>query len=335
MAPKYGIVIPVYNRSEYLRQAIASCVKQTADDFQIIVADDCSPQDLGSVANSFHDSRVKYYRNESRLGAARNHQHAVSLSTATYVITLHSDDLLLPKCLEIAGAALDNNPTAAAVYFSHTYLLGSELQGFHPMPRVRFANARTLRDNPWLEKFHGTNPSCCLFRRAAFDFIGGYRTSIRFAYDWEIYMRFMRIGGGIIFLPQILCIYRKHEDQAVETSSIQGLYDVLDLWMHEDYSHWPAWEIADLILLCCRRDKKIFEILREVTRRHLVRRVLSGVPRALYEKLRRRIGLADVKADQNYEKPINLDYVIKSVPLEMQSILRSCESKTPNLEPSI
>ena len=335
MALKYGIVIPVYNRPEYLRQAIASCIKQTANDFEIIVSDDCSSQDLRRVANSFHDSRVKYYRNESRLGAAGNHQHAVSLSTATYVIALHSDDLLLPKCLEIAGAALDNHSTASAVYFSHTYLLGSKVQGFYPMPTISFANARTLRENPWLEKFHGTNPSCCLFRRAAFDFIGGYRTSMRFAYDWEIYMRFIATGGGVIFLPQVLCIYRKHEEQAVQTSSTQGLYDVLDLWMQEDYSHWPAWEIADLILLCCRRDKKIYEVLREVTKRHLVRRVLSGVPRALYEKLRRRIGLADVKADQNYEKPINLDYVIKSVPLEMQSILRSCESKTPNLEPSI
>jgi hypothetical protein len=248
------------------------------------------------------------------------------------VIALHSDDLLLPECLEIAGAALDHHPTASAVYFSNTYLLGSRVQGFHPVPRVRFADARTLRENPWLEKFAGANPSCCLFRRAAFDFIGGYRTSMRFAYDWEIYMRFMTIGGGVIFLPQVLCIYRKHEEQAVRTSAIQGLYDVLDLWTQEEYSHWPAWEIADLILLSCRRDKKIYQVFREVIRRHLVRRVLGGLPRALYEKLSRRIGLADVKEEQNYEKPVNFDHSLQSIPLEMQSILR-CEHKMTNLDP--
>ena len=150
MAPKYGIVIPAYNRSKYLRQALTSCVKQTADDLEIIVSDDCSPEDLRSVADSFHDSRVKYYRSECRLGAAKNHQHAVSLSMAPYVIALHSDDILLPECLEIAGAALDHHPTASAVYFSHTYLLGAKVQGFHPVPTVRFADARTLRENPWL-----------------------------------------------------------------------------------------------------------------------------------------------------------------------------------------
>jgi hypothetical protein len=69
-----------------------------------------------------------------------------------------------------------------------------------------------------------------------------------------------------------------------------------------------------------------------VTKRHLMRRVLSGVPRALYEKLRRRIGRADVKADHNYAKPVNLEDVLKSIPLEMQSIFCSCESKTPDLD---
>ncbi len=330
MVPKYGIVIPVYNRPEYLRQAITSCMKQTSNNFEIIVSDDCSPEDLRSVATSFHDPRVKYYRSESRLGAAKNHQQAVSLSLANYVIALHSDDLLLPKCLEIAGAALDHHPTASAVYFSHAYLVGSKVQGFHPVPRIRFANARTLRENPWLEKFHGTNPSCCLFRRTAFDCIGGYRTSMRFAYDWEIFMRFMTIGGGVIFQPQILCLYRKHETQAVQTSSIEGLYDVLDLWMQEDYSHWPAWEIADSILLCCRRDKNnIHQIFREVTSRHLVGRILPGMPRALYEKLRRRLGRGDVKVDQNYEKPVNLEYVLQYIPLEMQPILEPLGNKPP------
>ena len=333
MTPKYGIVIPAYNRSDYLRQAIASCLKQTANDLEVIVSDDCSVEDLRSVADSFHDPRVKYFRSECRLGAARNHQRAVLLSTARYVIALHSDDLLLPGCLETVGDALDHHPSASAVYFSHTYLLGTKVQGFHPVPRIRFADALTLRENPWLEKFHGTNPSCCLFRRAAFDFIGGYRTSMRFAYDWEIYMRFMAMGGGVVFLPKVLCIYRKHPEQAIRTSSIEGLYDVLDLWMREDYSHWPAWEIADLILLCCRRDRKIYEVIREVSSRRLACRVLGGVPRAVYEKLRRRIGLADVKTDHNYEKPVNLDDVLRSTPLDMQSILCSGESKMPSPEP--
>jgi glycosyltransferase involved in cell wall biosynthesis len=313
---KFSIVIPVYNRREYLRQAIASCLKQTARDFEIIVSDDCSVEDLRGVTKSFRDSRVKYYRSESHLGAARNHQHAVSLSSGTYTIALHSDDLLLPDCLEMAGAALDLDRGAAAVYFPCIYLSGLMLNGFSLVPMVRFADRAIFRNNPWLERYSGVNPSCCLFRRAAFDLIGGYRTSLRFAYDWEIYMRFMTIGGGVIFLSQALSIYRQHEEQALRTSSLDGLRDMLDLWKVKEYSHFPAWEIAGLVLTqsgkAIRNGGQISEVINEVTARQLVRRLLPGLPRALYEKIRHRIRNVDMNVRRNFEEPLNLEKALRS-----------------------
>jgi glycosyltransferase involved in cell wall biosynthesis len=313
---KFSIVIPVYNRPEYLRQAIASCLKQTAREFEIIVSDDCSLEDLRPVTESFGDSRIKYYRSQSRLGAARNHQHAVLLSSGVYAIALHSDDLLLPECLETAGAALDLNPAAAAVYFPCIYLSRLTLNGFSLVPMIRFADGGIFRKNSWLEQYSGVNPSCCLFRRTAFDLIGGYRTSLRFAYDWEIYMRFMEIGGGVIFLSQVLSIYRQHEEQAIRTSSLDGLRDMLDLWKVKEYSHFPAWEIAGLVLTqsgkAIRNGSPISDVINEVTARQLTRRVLPGLPRALYEKIRRRIRNVDVNADKNYEKPLDLESALRS-----------------------
>jgi glycosyltransferase involved in cell wall biosynthesis len=316
VTPKLSIVIPVYNRREYLKQAIASCLKQTAREFEVIVSDDCSSEDLRRVVESFGDSRVKYYRTESRLGAAKNHQRAVSLSSGIYAIALHSDDLLLPECLEMAGAALDLNPAAAAVYFPCIYLSGLKLGGFSLVPSLRFADGVIFRQNPWLEQYSGVNPSCCLFRRSAFDLIGGYRTSLRFAYDWEIYMRFLEIGGGVIFFSQALSIYRQHEEQAIRTSSLDGLRDILDLWEIKEYSNFPAWKIAALILTASgqtiRDGGQISDVINEMTARHLTRKVLPGLPRALYEKIRRRIRNVDVDVDRHYEKPLNLDTALRS-----------------------
>jgi glycosyltransferase involved in cell wall biosynthesis len=315
MSPKFSIVIPVYNRREYLRQAIASCLKQTTPEFEIIVSDDCSSEDLRLVTESFDDCRVKYHRSESRLGAAKNHQHAVSLSSGIYAIALHSDDLLLPQCLEMAGAALDLNPAAAAVYFPCIRLSGLKLTGSSLVPMVRFADGAIFRKNPWLEQYSGVNPSCCLFRRTAFDLIGGYRTSLRFAYDWEIYIRLMEIGGGVIFLSQALSIYRQHEEQAIRTSSLDGLRDMLDLWKLKEYSHFPAWEIAGLVLTqsgkAIRNGGQISDVISEVTARQLTRRVLRGIPGALYEKVRRRIRDVDVNVNRNYQKPVNLDATLR------------------------
>jgi hypothetical protein len=180
---------------------------------------------------------------------------------------------------------------------------------------VRFADGVTFHKNRWLEQYSGVNPSCCLFRRTAFDLIGGYRTSLRFAYDWEIYMRFME-RGGVIFLSQVLSIYRQHEEQAIRTSTLDGLRDMLDLWQVKEYSKFPAWEIAGLVLTqsgkAIRNGGQISDVINEVTARHLTLRVLPGLPRALYEKIRRRIRNVDVKVDRNYEKPLDLDNALRS-----------------------
>src|SRR5438309_8404285 len=107
MKPRFSIAIPAYNRPAYLSQAISSALAQTIDDFEVIVSDDCSIDELASVVASFHDSRLKYHRSRERLGAARNHQISVDLSQGDYVVNLHSDDLLLPTYLEVAGSDLN------------------------------------------------------------------------------------------------------------------------------------------------------------------------------------------------------------------------------------
>ena len=288
MNPEFSIVIPVYNRRDLLIQAVDSCLCQTISDFEVVVSDDGSSEDLRSVVETFRDSRISYYRNDARLGATRNHQQAVSRAQGEYVITLNSDDLVLPSCLEIAGQALKKWENAAAAYFSTTYLTDATVQGFHEIPRIEFANNETYQQNPWLEGYHGTSPSCCLFRKTAFDEIGGYRTTLRFAYDWDLYMRFMRRGSGVVFVPEVLSVYRRHAEQMVNDRSIDGLLDVLDLWCLPEYSHWSSATIAGLVLTHCsdtvRKKGSLRAVLRTLRKYDQKQRLWSGLPAALLKK---------------------------------------------------
>jgi glycosyltransferase involved in cell wall biosynthesis len=315
MKPKFTIAIPAYNLPEYLRQAIRSCLAQTAYDFEIVVSDDCSAEDLGLVAKSFGDSRIKYYRNAGRLGATKNFQRSAYLSRGEYVVNLNSDDLLLPTYLEVAGAALDQCGEAAAVYSAIMCLTGSTITRWHSVPKVRFANRQQYLENPWLEKFHDIGPTCCLFRKSAFERIGGYRVSLRFAADWDLFMRFMTIGGGVLFMPQILSVARSHDGQMTQISTSDGLLDMLDLWQLDEYSHWPAWEIAYLALTQAsagvRSGGAWFDVLRQIRSRGLASRVLRGVPRALLEKARQRMRAGEV-GDSNYEPPVNVESAIRA-----------------------
>jgi glycosyltransferase involved in cell wall biosynthesis len=312
MEPRFSVAIPVYNRSHYLRQAIASCVAQTVSDFEVIVSDDFSSEDLRTVVQSFADSRIVLHRAEARLGACANHQKAVSLCKGLYVVTLNSDDMLLPNCLEVAGRELDQRPHAAAVYFACTYLDKGRVSGGSLMPAVKFADAASLLEQMWLEGFHETGPSCCLFRRTAFDKLGGYRSFLRLAYDWDLYIRFLTTGGGVIFLPQILTVCRRHGEQMVQTRSIDGLWDMLTLWSREYEERWSTRTLAGLVVAQCSLKLRkgdgisgIAGMFKEIHRRRLGWRLLGGLPGAVWDKIRYRIGVRAGDDAGHYIAPMN------------------------------
>jgi glycosyltransferase involved in cell wall biosynthesis len=315
MIPEFSIVIPIYDRRAFLIQAINSCLGQTVCNIEIVVSDDCSSEDLRSAVEAFQDARIVYYRNSARLGATRNHQQAVSRARGLYVITLNSDDLVLPNCLAVAGQALRKWDNAAAAYFSTTYLTGSTIEGFHEVPHIEFADNKTYLQNSWLEDYHGTTPSSCLFRKSAFDDIGGYRLTLRFAYDWDLYMRFMRKGGGVVFVPEVLSVYRKHPDQMVNGRSIDGLLDILDLWCLPEYSHWSCAAMAGLVLTHCsdtiRKRKSLRPILQNLQKYEQKQRLCSGLPAALLRKAGLFRGSENASTNTNYRMPNGVEAAIQ------------------------
>ena len=100
---KFSITIPTY-RAQYLREAIESVVSQTCPDWELIIVDDCSPENLHAIVKPFlADSRISYYRNERNCGAANvvdNWNICLGHCTGDYVVCMGDDDRLLPCCLE-------------------------------------------------------------------------------------------------------------------------------------------------------------------------------------------------------------------------------------------
>ena len=99
---EFSITIPAY-KQRYLYEAIESCLAQTYNDFEVIIVDDHSPEDLKSVVDQFDDERIRYYRNEKNCGALNvvdNWNICLSYAKGDYVICMGDDDRLLPNCLE-------------------------------------------------------------------------------------------------------------------------------------------------------------------------------------------------------------------------------------------
>ncbi len=93
--PDFSIVTPTYNRSRFLRLSLASSLRQKGVTLEIIVGDDCSKDDTKAVVRSFHDPRIKYFKNTRNLNTALNFKKCFLKCKGKYIFTLSDDDFLL------------------------------------------------------------------------------------------------------------------------------------------------------------------------------------------------------------------------------------------------
>ncbi|MFQ3626285.1 MAG: glycosyltransferase family 2 protein [Cyanobacteriota bacterium] len=111
-----SVIIPTYNRPTFLQATLQSAVRQTYQNIEIIVSDNCSPKDPSALIESFQDSRIRFWRNERNVGLFANAIHAARLARGKYLAFLHDDDLWSDRFLESLLPALEQYPEAALAF---------------------------------------------------------------------------------------------------------------------------------------------------------------------------------------------------------------------------
>jgi glycosyltransferase involved in cell wall biosynthesis len=115
--PQVSILIPVFNRKQYISECIQSALHQTCTDFEIVVVDNASDDGTWEICQQFAalDQRVRIFRNESNIGPVRNWQRCAQEAKGIFSKILFSDDCLEPDCLSEMVQKL-RDPTVALVY---------------------------------------------------------------------------------------------------------------------------------------------------------------------------------------------------------------------------
>jgi glycosyltransferase involved in cell wall biosynthesis len=97
--PLVSVVIPTYNRSKELARAIKSVLNQTYQNFEILVVDDGSEENLRVVCDSFNDQRIRFLRNDTHTNANVARNRGIKEAQGEYIAMLDSDDEYLPHHL--------------------------------------------------------------------------------------------------------------------------------------------------------------------------------------------------------------------------------------------
>lgn len=215
-----SVVIPCYNQSHFLGEAIESLHKQAYKNYEIIVVNDGSTDDTAIVANKFSDVKLIEQKNMG-LAAARN--TGLRESKGEFVVFLDSDDRLLPNALETGVNALRKYPNCAFVsgFCRRIAFDGSGLR-FINQPRIENGadHYQVL-----LQKNYIWTPANVMFRCSVFKKLLEFDTSVNPTADYDLYLRIAR-QFPVHQHGEIVSEYRQH-DASMSSNYLEMLSHVL------------------------------------------------------------------------------------------------------------
>ncbi|MFM9938002.1 MAG: glycosyltransferase family 2 protein [Hyphomicrobiaceae bacterium] len=122
--PRLSIGMPVFNGERFIAEAITSLLQQTYADFEIVVLDnastDTTPEIVARLMAS--DSRIRYQRNETNIGASPNFAKVASLTSAPFFKWAAHDDLHEPSYLAESMRTLEANPDVVLAHADIVYI---------------------------------------------------------------------------------------------------------------------------------------------------------------------------------------------------------------------
>ena len=197
-----SVIIPCYNQSQFLSDAIESVLRQTYSPCEMIVVNDGSADDTSEVAARYPGVRCVTQENQG-LSAARN--TGLGSINGSFLVFLDSDDRLLPNGIESGITCLNAHPECAFVY-GHLTLIAANGS---PLPTPKQVCVDSNHCLELLRRDYIWTPGVVMYRRAIFESIVGFDTlidacadcdlNIRLARDWPVYCH-----------GEVVLEYRKH-----------------------------------------------------------------------------------------------------------------------------
>lgn len=227
--PFWSVMIPAYNRTQYLEKTLRSVLSQDPgpEQMQIEVVDDASNvEDPEPIVRRVAGDRVSFVRNPHNLGLMPNFNNCIERSRGYWVHILHTDDLVLPGFYERLRAPLEAQSEIGAAFCrfatideDERWVCTSELEspkkGILPDFIGKIGAAQRI-----------AFPSVVV-RRSVYEQLGGFRLDLPYTADWEMWIR-ITAHYPIWYEPTTLATWRVHSKSASAGFKNRG-EDVTDM----------------------------------------------------------------------------------------------------------
>ncbi|BBO88326.1 hypothetical protein DSCOOX_15060 [Desulfosarcina ovata subsp. ovata] len=183
-SPTVTVLMSAYGVDAFLHQAVESVLCQDYEDFEFLIIDDASPQDIATELKCYGDLRMKIVRNEYNLGLTRSLNKGLQMACGRYIARMDADDISLPQRLKIQVNYMEKHPEIG--------LLGGQADCIDGDGNIVFQERHPTDELllRWLLLF--INPfwhSSIMLRASVLKLIGGYNNCVRYAQDYDLWHR--------------------------------------------------------------------------------------------------------------------------------------------------
>lgn len=222
-APAFSVIIPAYRMGRFIGEALSSVGAQSCADWEVIVVEDCGPEDgteaiVRVFAKANPDHRVEFIRHERNTGVSGARNTAISAARGRYLAFLDPDDLWMPSYLERMASAFREA--------SGTCVVSSPMEAFYETSNGILTDP--LRFAPWqvnqfpmsLAVANFMLPSATVVCREDVLHLGGFDTNpnIQHIEDYDLWIRLVEKGRTFAFIKENLTRYRKHPEAATSNT---------------------------------------------------------------------------------------------------------------------
>lgn len=219
--PLVSIIIPVYNGSNFMKEAIDSALSQTYPNVEIIVVNDGSKDNSEEIALSY-GNRIRYYKKENG-GVSSALNLGIREMKGEFFSWLSHDDKYTPEKIEHQVNSLLKHDDDRLIAYCNTIQINKDSQVIRKSSSNKYLKLNEI--NTWNESLIALIRSGCfsgcalLIPKIAFDEVGGFDESLRYSQDMLMWMRVLLKKFSILYCSGDHVLSRVHSGQLTQKSN--------------------------------------------------------------------------------------------------------------------
>lgn len=232
--PFFTVIIPLYNKENYIENAIKSVLNQTFTDFNLLIINDCSTDASATIASKYKSDKVRIFNHEKNAGLSASRNTGIKNANSNYITFLDADDLWQPTFLESIFQLIQNFLEARIFGTNYEEVWESVIKkprnGSEILP-INFSGYLNFFKINIKQGIYNHGSVC--FHKEVFEKIGYYNENIGFSEDLDFNIR-ANYNFKLAYHNSVQMSYFMQTDNQLTQSSLDNKtipdFDIYENW---------------------------------------------------------------------------------------------------------